>query len=175
MRLTIPPLLRRLLAEVANGGFGPGSGLIGVQGGSAADQGRTIEDLYEHAASRREGFAYRRAKPADGAPNADRCDRRPRRLVDHQPPGPHKRGARRVGCTLGAVNLAPYDEHFPVTTDEFIALAEKVSGKELHALFNEWLFAAGPQVAASDVSHLGARAARTLLFRLQDGHPTRRK
>ncbi len=63
-----------------------------------------------------------------------------------------------------------------VTTDEFIALAEKISGMELDALFNEWLFTAGrPQVAASDVSRLGAQAARTLLLRLQDGQPIGRK
>ena len=29
----LPPLLRRLYLEVANGGFGPGSGLVGVVGG----------------------------------------------------------------------------------------------------------------------------------------------
>lgn len=33
MRVRIPPLLRRLYAEVANGGFGPGRGIIGIQSG----------------------------------------------------------------------------------------------------------------------------------------------
>lgn len=47
MGVTIPPLLRRLYAEVANGGFGPGSGIIGIQGGWTDDHGRTIEDLFE--------------------------------------------------------------------------------------------------------------------------------
>ena len=47
MGVTIPPLLRRLYAEVANGGFGPGSGIIGIKGGWPDDHGRTIEDLFE--------------------------------------------------------------------------------------------------------------------------------
>jgi SMI1/KNR4 family protein SUKH-1 len=47
MGVAIPPLLRRLYAEVANGGFGPGSGIIGIQGGWTDDNGRTIEDLLE--------------------------------------------------------------------------------------------------------------------------------
>ena len=47
MGVTIPPLLRRLYAEVANGGFGPGSGIIGIEGGWTDDHGRTIEDLFE--------------------------------------------------------------------------------------------------------------------------------
>jgi hypothetical protein len=47
MGAAIPPLLRRLYAEVANGGFGPGSGIIGIKGGWPDDHGRTIEDLFE--------------------------------------------------------------------------------------------------------------------------------
>ena len=47
MGVTIPPLLRRLYAEVANGGFGPGSGIIGITGGWTDDHGRTVEDLFE--------------------------------------------------------------------------------------------------------------------------------
>lgn len=47
MGVTIPPLLRSLYAEVANGGFGPGSGIIGITGGWTDDHGRTIEDLFE--------------------------------------------------------------------------------------------------------------------------------
>ena len=42
----LPPLLRRLYAEVANGGFGPGSGILGVAGGWATDRRQTVEDLY---------------------------------------------------------------------------------------------------------------------------------
>jgi hypothetical protein len=43
----LPPLLRRLYLEVANGGFGPGSGIVGVRGGWTTDRGRSIEDLSE--------------------------------------------------------------------------------------------------------------------------------
>jgi hypothetical protein len=42
----IPPLLRRLYAEVANGGFGPGGGILGIAGGWATDRRLTVEDLY---------------------------------------------------------------------------------------------------------------------------------
>src|SRR5687768_8578696 len=47
MGVTVPALLRRLYGEVANGGFGPGSGIIGITGGWTDDHGRTIEDLFE--------------------------------------------------------------------------------------------------------------------------------
>ena len=42
----LPPLLRRLYAEVANGGFGPGPGILGTSGGWRNDHGKTIEDLH---------------------------------------------------------------------------------------------------------------------------------
>ena len=42
----LPPLLRRLYAEVANGGVGPGPGILGVKGGQKNDHGKTVEDLY---------------------------------------------------------------------------------------------------------------------------------
>ena len=43
-----------------------------------------------------------------------------------------------------------------VTTDEFIALAEKISGEELDALFETWLFTPGkPEIPVA------ATAART--------------
>jgi hypothetical protein len=42
----LPPLLRRLYGEVANGGFGPGPGILGVKGGQKNDHGKTVEDLY---------------------------------------------------------------------------------------------------------------------------------
>ncbi len=44
--VALPPLLRRLYLEVANGGLGPGSGILGIRGGWT-DHGRSIEDLYE--------------------------------------------------------------------------------------------------------------------------------
>ena len=43
----LPPLQRRLYGEVANGGFGPGSGILGIAGGWATDRRQTVEDLYE--------------------------------------------------------------------------------------------------------------------------------
>ena len=42
----LPLLLRRLYAEVANGGFGPGAGILGIVGGWATDRRQTVEDLY---------------------------------------------------------------------------------------------------------------------------------
>jgi hypothetical protein len=44
--VTLPPLLRRLYLEVANGGFGPGPGIVGVTGGWKTDHGKVIEDLH---------------------------------------------------------------------------------------------------------------------------------
>jgi hypothetical protein len=41
----LPPLLRQLYTRVANGGFGPGYGLIGLKGGATDDES-TIVDLY---------------------------------------------------------------------------------------------------------------------------------
>lgn len=41
----LPPLLRRLFLELANGGFGPGPGMVGVAGGWTTDHGKSIEDL----------------------------------------------------------------------------------------------------------------------------------
>ena len=49
--MRLPPLLRRLYLEVANGGFGPGYGLIGVSGGAGDDGGNTIAELYEGTCS----------------------------------------------------------------------------------------------------------------------------
>jgi hypothetical protein len=42
----LPPLLRRLYTEVANGGFGPGDGIIGLPGGWTDERGETVIDLY---------------------------------------------------------------------------------------------------------------------------------
>jgi hypothetical protein len=47
----MPPLLRRLYLEVANGGFGPGYGILGLRGGHTAD-GRTALDLYRQTYDR---------------------------------------------------------------------------------------------------------------------------
>jgi hypothetical protein len=45
--VALPPLLRRLYLEVANGGFGPGPGLLGVSGGWRSVKGRSMEQLYD--------------------------------------------------------------------------------------------------------------------------------
>jgi hypothetical protein len=42
----LPPLLRRVYLEVANGGFGPASGIFGVEGGQPDADGRTLGALY---------------------------------------------------------------------------------------------------------------------------------
>ncbi|MEW2510421.1 SMI1/KNR4 family protein [Streptomyces sp. NPDC046870] len=43
----LPPLLRRLYAEVANGGFGPNEGILGVNGGTAQGNFADIAELYQ--------------------------------------------------------------------------------------------------------------------------------
>jgi len=47
----LPRLLRRLYVEVANGGFGPGYGLLGVDGGYVAEEGGTIVESRDFLAS----------------------------------------------------------------------------------------------------------------------------
>lgn len=49
MRLgfALPSLLKRIYAEVGNGGFGPGYGLIGLTNGAPDDTGRTNPAIYE--------------------------------------------------------------------------------------------------------------------------------
>ncbi len=42
----LPPLLRRLYLEVANGGFGPGYGILGLRGGHGVAPTGTAIDLY---------------------------------------------------------------------------------------------------------------------------------
>lgn len=42
----LPALLRRLYLEVENGGFGPGAGLVGVDGGYPDPDGRTLSASY---------------------------------------------------------------------------------------------------------------------------------
>ena len=46
--LPLPPLLRRLYLEVADGGFGPYYGLLGLAAGHSHN-GLTALDLYRHA------------------------------------------------------------------------------------------------------------------------------
>jgi hypothetical protein len=43
----LPALLKRVLREVGNGGFGPGSGLLGVRGGATDEHGSSLVDLYD--------------------------------------------------------------------------------------------------------------------------------
>ncbi|MFC8512815.1 SMI1/KNR4 family protein [Streptomyces sp. NPDC057257] len=43
----LPSLLRRLYGEVANGGFGPNEGILGVSGGSAQGHFADIAELYQ--------------------------------------------------------------------------------------------------------------------------------
>lgn len=43
---TLPPLLKRLYAEIGNGGWGPGYGLIGLTGGKPDDLGNTATSSY---------------------------------------------------------------------------------------------------------------------------------
>lgn len=47
-KLSFPlyPLLRQLYGRVGNGGFGPGYGLLGIDGGYLDDHGRSIVGLY---------------------------------------------------------------------------------------------------------------------------------
>ncbi len=42
----LPNALRDIYLEVANGGFGPGYGVMGVRGGFTDDQDHTVEDAY---------------------------------------------------------------------------------------------------------------------------------
>ena len=48
---TLPPLLTRIYSEVANGGFGPDYGLIGLAGGHLDDQRHDIVALYRQTCS----------------------------------------------------------------------------------------------------------------------------
>lgn len=44
----LPPLLRALYTQLANGGFGPAYGIIGARGGFPGPSGGTIEGCYPH-------------------------------------------------------------------------------------------------------------------------------
>src|SRR5262249_21759392 len=43
----LPRLLRAVYQSVGNGGFGPGYGLIGLEGGATDDQGLNLVELYQ--------------------------------------------------------------------------------------------------------------------------------
>ena len=43
----LPPLLKRVLLEIGNGGFGPGHGILGVRGGATDEHGSSLVDLYD--------------------------------------------------------------------------------------------------------------------------------
>lgn len=53
---TLPHTLRECYLNVANGGFGPGYGVMGVEGGFTDDLGNTVADLFE---------SYRQPDPED--------------------------------------------------------------------------------------------------------------
>jgi len=53
LKLSIPPLLRECYKCVANGGFGPGYGLIGLENGAKSDFG-TLVETYEQLKSDQE-------------------------------------------------------------------------------------------------------------------------
>lgn len=48
---SLPEFLCRVYTTIANGGFGPGRGLIGVPGGATDEHGNSIVDLYDSYAS----------------------------------------------------------------------------------------------------------------------------
>ena len=46
MGFAVPPLLAKLWTEVANGGFGPGYGLFGIENGGGSELSMSIPNLY---------------------------------------------------------------------------------------------------------------------------------
>jgi hypothetical protein len=56
LSVVLPPLLRRLFTEVANGGFGPGYGILGVEGGHCDDQGRDLVNAQRFVAAMSRAF-----------------------------------------------------------------------------------------------------------------------
>jgi hypothetical protein len=58
MGFGLPLTLRRIYLDVANGGFGPGYGVMGVEGGFADDLGHTVAEVLE---------IYRTSDPEDPA------------------------------------------------------------------------------------------------------------
>jgi hypothetical protein len=47
LNFALPPLLKRMLLEIGNGGFGPGRGILGVRGGATDEHGSSLVDLYD--------------------------------------------------------------------------------------------------------------------------------
>lgn len=47
LRFRLPPLLKRIYADIGNGGFGPGYGLIGLTNGVPDDTGKTAAAIYD--------------------------------------------------------------------------------------------------------------------------------
>ena len=47
LALELPPFLRRLYLEVGNGGYGPGAGLLGIEGGYPDFDGQTLATIYQ--------------------------------------------------------------------------------------------------------------------------------
>jgi hypothetical protein len=47
LALKLPPFLRQLYLEVGNGGYGPGAGLIGIEGGYSDFDGQTLVTTYQ--------------------------------------------------------------------------------------------------------------------------------
>ena len=89
IRMPLPPFLRRVYEEVADGGFGPGGGLLGANGAAAA------------YARMREGSELPRGAIVAGGAAAGRRAR----------PGLHVRGlrvARRPGRRLGTRGLGEF-------------------------------------------------------------------
>ena len=56
LNFNFPERLRKIYLSVANGGFGPGYGVMGVEGGFTDDLGHTVADLFE---------VYRQPDPED--------------------------------------------------------------------------------------------------------------
>ena len=103
----------------------------------------------------------------------------------------------RGGMTLHQLRLAVGDDAFfevlrrwarsqagdTVTTDEFIALAERISGQQLDELFETWLFTPAKPVLEGEASRLApsdlrggeSRGAQAELDRMRDGTEAFRK
>ena len=47
LRSQLPSFLRRIYSSVGNGGFGPGAGLLGVEGGHTNEDGENLVESYE--------------------------------------------------------------------------------------------------------------------------------
>ena len=84
----IDGLLRRLYTEVANGGFGPGEGILGVAEGHADADGRPVSALY--AELRAQGWPERLVPLCDWGCGAWACVDEHGRVVTMDEHGPTK-------------------------------------------------------------------------------------